>query len=187
MIWQGSMFEVPPVAHCERCGRSLTNPKSRAQGIGPVCIHKRGGAGMNQVDGEFYDIPLPRSLEEGIILQRWTDGRVATNVPHLVTHHSPSGFEFGYGGSGPADLALNAVEAILQQIGYAGPRMACWRGDCWELSYTLHQEFKWLFVAGVDRMAGTVIPWDVARTWVYARIPERQPLLAVTDLPEVYS
>ena len=32
----------------------------------------------------------------------------AYSLPHLV-HHSPTGFEFGYGGSGPADLARSIV------------------------------------------------------------------------------
>ncbi len=34
-------------------------------------------------------------------------------VPHLV-HHSPTGMEFGYAGSGPADLALSLLSFHLQ-------------------------------------------------------------------------
>ena len=40
-------------------------------------------------------------------------------VPHVV-HHSPTGMEFGYAGSGPADLALSLLtfhlEADPQQV-----------------------------------------------------------------------
>ena len=47
-------------------------------------------------------------------------------------NHSPSGFQWGYGGSGPAQLAL----ALLLDA----------TGDP-ELSVRLHQAFKWGFVA----------------------------------------
>jgi hypothetical protein len=36
-----------------------------------------------------------------------------TPIPHLV-HHSPTGMEFGYAGSGPADLARSIVGFELQ-------------------------------------------------------------------------
>jgi len=48
-------------------------------------------------------------------------------------NHSPTGFEFGYGGSGPAQLAL----AILADC--------C--GD--ELALQYHQAFKWAVVARI--------------------------------------
>lgn len=52
----------------------------------------------------------PRDAYEII---RWETGRVSCTfngrpVPH-VKWHSPAGFEFGYGGSGPADLALSIL------------------------------------------------------------------------------
>jgi len=49
-----------------------------------------------------------------------------------VWNHSPDGFECGYGGSGPAQLAL----AILIEAGLSNER-AC----------HLHQAFKWEFIA----------------------------------------
>lgn len=50
-------------------------------------------------------------------------------------NHSPDGFQWGYGGSGPAQLAL----AILLEV----------TGDK-ELSVKLHQEFKWDKIAGLN-------------------------------------
>lgn len=47
-------------------------------------------------------------------------------------NHSPDGFQWGYGGSGPAQLAL----ALLLDA----------TGDS-ELAVRLHQLFKWVFVA----------------------------------------
>ena len=50
-------------------------------------------------------------------------------------NHSPDGFEFGYGGSGPAQLAL----AIMLRYFRDDPRLALRE----------YQAFKWCFVAGV--------------------------------------
>ena len=47
-------------------------------------------------------------------------GTVKTNVPHRVKCGSPDGFEFGYEGSGPSDLALNAVEHLIQTLAEEG-------------------------------------------------------------------
>ena len=85
-------------------------------------------------------------------------------------HHSPTGFEWGYGGSGPADLALNIAEAILQRIGWRGERMPCYDGECYKLAWQMHQDLKRTFIAPMDE-AGGVIPYDVIRTWVETRIP----------------
>lgn len=51
-------------------------------------------------------------------------------------NHSPTGFECGYGGSGPAQLAL----ALLAD---------CLGND--ELAIQLHQSFKWAVVAKLPR------------------------------------
>lgn len=53
-----------------------------------------------------------------------------------LCRHSPTGFEIGYGGSGPAQLAL----ALLADA----------TGDA-ELSIEAHQSFKWSVIAGLDR------------------------------------
>lgn len=54
-------------------------------------------------------------------------------------NHSPTGFEFGYGGSGPAQLAL----AILADC--------C--GD--ELAIAFHQPFKWAVIARLPAEGGS--------------------------------
>ncbi|MHC4336323.1 MAG: DUF6166 domain-containing protein, partial [Planctomycetota bacterium] len=106
-------------------------------------------------------------LEDGIILERDEHG-VATNVPHLVTHHSPTGFEWGYGGSGPADLALNIVEVLLHRLGYEGERTECFQGTCFRQAFKMHQEFKWECIAGVPR-EGAVLDYEKVRAWVQER------------------
>ncbi len=45
------------------------------------------------------------------------DGRLVGDLPH-ASHHSPTGMEWGYGGSGPHDLALSMIAyALLEPIG----------------------------------------------------------------------
>jgi hypothetical protein len=60
--------------------------------------------------------------------------------------HSPTGFEWGYGGSGPADLAVAILADVL---GETPTRDELNRGtpECWRL----HQEFKWDVVSLFDR------------------------------------
>lgn len=62
-------------------------------------------------------------------------GKRVRNLKHLV-QHSPTGLEWGYGGSGPADLARSILG---DAIGNAG------------LSPALYQEFKRAFVARWSR------------------------------------
>jgi len=112
---------------------------------------------------------IPLNAETGIILQR-LGGRVATNVPRTITYHSPDGFEFGYGGSGPADLALNIVEFFLHELGFEGERTPpITNGSCFLKAWDLHQPFKREFIASADRN-GATIPYNTVLEWVKARL-----------------
>jgi len=91
-------------------------------------------------------------------------GECLTNVPHLVVHHSPDGFEFGYAGSGPADLALNVCQVYLNSIGYHGEQTQCYDGKCWSLAWVLHQDFKRQFIASAPR-EGITIPMETIKAW----------------------
>ncbi len=85
--------------------------------------------------------------EDGIVRCHVFKDGVGYELRHVVKH-SPTGFEFGYGGSGPADLAL----AILTD--YVGA----------EKAEDLHQGFKWLFIApmtgnGRNILASEIDAW----------------------------
>lgn len=56
--------------------------------------------------------------------------------------HSPDGFQWGYGGSGPADLAL---AILVDHLGEDPTRKQLSEGL--SLAWPLHQDFKWKFVA----------------------------------------
>jgi hypothetical protein len=120
----------------------------------------REGASSLDFADTLYETP---PLSEALFTWRHPDGTVVTNVPHLVAEHSPTGYEFGYGGSGPADLALNVVEALLRDVGFAGVRMACWRGSCFRLSYQVHQRFKRKFIEPMDRDGGRIPRAEMVR------------------------
>jgi hypothetical protein len=63
----------------------------------------------------------------------WLDGQLLDPEPSLaIRNHSPDGFAWGYGGSGPAQLAL---AIMLELTGKAEG----------------YQEFKWKVVAGLPQ------------------------------------
>lgn len=66
-----------------------------------------------------------------------------------LVNHSPTGFEWGYGGSGPAQLAL----AILAHHT---------RDD--RTAIELHQQFKWDVIARLDK-AGWNLTADEIDAW----------------------
>jgi len=49
-----------------------------------------------------------------IICKRALDGTPEVNIKQEIVCHSPTGFEWGYGGSGPADLALNILYYVTR-------------------------------------------------------------------------
>jgi len=59
-----------------------------------------------------------------------------------VVHHSPDGFNWGYGGSGPADLALSI---LAHHFGETPTKDQIYQGWC--LCWFYHQYFKWVFVS----------------------------------------
>jgi hypothetical protein len=59
-----------------------------------------------------------------------------------ISNHSPDGFNWGYGGSGPAQLALAVILALTgKSDGY--------------------QEFKWQFIAGLPQNSDFDIEFEL--------------------------
>lgn len=89
----------------------------------------------------------------------WIDGD--RPLPHVV-HHSPDGFEWGYGGSGPADLALSILSFV---IGSEKETVGIFeRKRCGALAWELHQAFKRDFCAGWSD--GWAITVGDVRKWI---------------------
>ena len=122
-------------------------------------------------DVAITDVPLT----EALVLRRHYDYPGAapifmTNVPHLVIYYSPTGYSFGFHGKGPLDLALNLCEWYLLQIGYQGQRIKerSWlsseKGDYFQLSFDLHEEFWHDFIEKVPD-EGTTISFADLKEW----------------------
>lgn len=166
------------ITHCGVCGRELTDPTSVQRGIGPICNHKLQKEGLmhnpeDEMDDEVEDVRLSERL-----VCRYERDKWRTNVRHLVTQHSPDGFSWGYGGSGPSDLALNLAEHVLVRTGYAGERMKCYLSDCFVAAYLMHHDLKWKFIAPMPDEGGEVA-WPVLVEWVQAWLVqhESEPVL----------
>lgn len=174
-------LEGMPVGHrshtCLRCGRPLRNAKSIEWGYGAVCAAKMRiqGAEKEGNVSAINDSYIDRPITDGLILSRSADGKLATNVPHYAVEHSPMGYEWGYGGSGPADLALNTVEAILISIGQRGDQTEpLWDGHTVsEAAWRLHQDFKFRFIGSAPREVGVfTLEYDVMREWIKRRLAD---------------
>ena len=139
---------------------------------------------------DVVDLPFD-PVTRDIVCRRDPDdaGALHFNIPQRHQHHSPTGFEFGYGGSGPADFALNILALFIPAPPDPGPmpdertasaedleawmdaaeqRVRLWDGssvhvDAWDL----HQRFKTQFVATLPRAGGT-IPGAVIAAWIVA-------------------
>lgn len=110
---------------------------------------------------EPYDIVIERKPTGRALGLRREDPipevEVVVNVPHRYVVHSPTGFEFGYGGSGPADLALNILGAFVSA-------REAWR---------LHQHFKWEMIASLDQQQFRhVIRGEEIKGWIEGRWSE---------------
>ena len=102
--------------------------------------------------------------EAGLICER--DGFLAkANVDHDIMYHSPAGFEWGYGGSGPSELALNVMNQVLP-IGCDEQEPVTMGGEkvSWA-AHRLYQRFKWEFIEEIPPEGGHIPLGDIC-AWV---------------------
>ena len=156
-----------PQAYCQVCGRPLSDPASVAMGMGPICAGKQGRwvagvkAGRHDSIGDLY-LDEPPLTQELVVQRMETPGRVATNVPHRHVHHSPSGFEYGYGGSGPADLALNLAAFVVGGVMPSADTKAVklWDGTtCSYEAWAIHHDLKFGLIAAMKGDEDHKIPY----------------------------
>lgn len=168
---------------CTRCNRPLSDPDSIARGMGPVCARKSGFTGQKtpREMRDFHDARVEEdvTLQDGLVLEREPRADkmdlVKTNVPHLVVHHSPTGFEWGYSGSGPADLALNVVHFFVEQMDLAETSqeqmVECFEGEVSRLAWDLHQPFQEEVIAEIGE-EGTRLSANEIRQWIIETVYE---------------
>lgn len=115
----------------------------------------------------------------------WRNGDTAqpcgASIPRSVIWHSPDGFNFGYGGSGPADLALNILNAFVPPVersdddDYTGEPLAtdpvpCFKGKCSQFAAQHHQAFKAEFIAVLRDPGGTISAATI-QAWIAGQSP----------------
>lgn len=100
-----------------------------------------------------------------VVVTRSESG-VAYHLEH-IERHSPDGFEFGYGGSGPADLSLSILTDFLNgdrrsaTIFYQDFKrefVAKWKGADFEISEDAIESWVKVKWAILHRDTGAVIP-----------------------------
>lgn len=150
---------------CLECKRPLTDPVSIERRMGPVCYGKVSAEEEKGEGSRDRIAKLPRNPEtKDVVCSRSINDEfdVKFNIPHSLIIHSPTGMEFGYSGSGPADYAANILYWFTKDETFARAH---------------HQEFKFSFVSGLPREGGT-ISGDEIEAWIAER---RNDLCLVGD------
>jgi hypothetical protein len=112
--------------------------------------------------GGIATTPIVKRYEgrrEGYAVVVTVDGR-RLNPRHDLWNHSPTGFEWGYGGSGPAQLAL----ALLADH-YSNDEQAL----------NFYQRFKWAVIAELPSRRWTLTSPEIDR--VLQKLREAEPLV----------
>lgn len=133
-------------ANCTRCHRKLKNVHClNGAPYGTFCVRKAKAEANEVFGGNYREAPLHATPGSIPVYAGWIDyvsgeREVITEGGHLplrldLANHSPTGFSWGYGGSGPSQLALAILAHALDD------RNALDR----------YQDFKWAFIAKLDQ------------------------------------
>jgi hypothetical protein len=163
------------VCLCTRCMTPLGTIIAADRGMCGRCWTTLRGD-MSTLYAGAGALAHPTSGPEFLFSRVRVDGveYATTNVPWRHVSHSPSGIEWGYSGSGPADLALNLLSFMrpvtaADIVTVRGPResvdVVIDTPPLWELHdgthvlrdvYRVHQTFKQEFITPLDRMRGSI-------------------------------
>ena len=157
---QTVMFGEPEHT-CRICGRPLTDPKSIARGIGPICARQHGGLAASAEEKQVISQTTIRKMKPVGVIDEFVfecdeKGRQTCNFPQRIVYHSPTGMTWGYPGSGPADTALNVLIHFVDGA----------------TALRLHQRFKWDRIVGLPSKGKTVIPAGDIEAWITAQLAE---------------
>ena len=142
---------------CTRCHRPLKDPASIRRGMGPVCAARTAAEAAERIHGVIVTV----------------NGRPLRHI----RLHSPTGFEWGYGGSGPADLALSILADYLgeQEAVRRWFRPLGWAVQDEPVTVRLCQRFKRAVIADLPRKGWRLTGAEIA-AWLRAHgveAPER--------------
>ena len=107
------------------------------------------------------------ALIEGVSCWRAPDGTAKSSLPQRHVHYAPMGFDWGFGGSGPADLALNVLARFLPLAPEANSAVLRDGSSVSEAAWALHQAFKYDLIATLPRAGGDISAKTI-RAWITA-------------------
>jgi hypothetical protein len=129
----------------------------------PMTYEDWRALGWEHEDAERNVRENPQTKTEVNVLVR-PDNEGGTGYMYELRHHvrhSPDGFEWGYEGSGPSELARCILIDFLDQHEEAE------RGDPWaRVPRVSYQEFKRLFIAGAAK-EGFMLDGTEIAAWVH--------------------
>lgn len=160
------------VSTCTRCGRSLTDPISVQVGMGPVCRTKESLDRQIPMPKDKHDLPFDPETGDVTFGNGW-DGAPHFNIPRRHIHHSPSGWSWGYSGSGPADFALNILAHFIDptKLPLEDDTVRLWDGSSVPtVVWDLHQPFKEHFLATRSQHRAHTISGSEIRSWLRGSI-----------------
>ena len=105
------------------------------------------------------------ALIAGVSCWRAPDGTAISSIPQRHMHYAPTGFDWGFGGSGPADLALNVLALFLPLAADATGVALRDGSSVSEATWALHQAFKYDLIATLPR-AGGHLTAETIRAWI---------------------
>jgi hypothetical protein len=105
------------------------------------------------------------ALIEGVSCWRAPDGTARSSLPQRHVHYAPTGFDWGFGGSGPADLALNVLARFLPLAPAATGVVLRDGSSVSEVAWALHQAFKYDLIATLPRAGGDISAKTI-RAWI---------------------
>jgi hypothetical protein len=141
-------FGLRPEALAELCRRY--EPPAGAE----LHVRRTPGDGASATDRPAARYVGRRGAQGARVEREAEDGAREPLPPRTdLRNHSPTGFEWGYGGSGPAQLALAILADAL------GPTRAV----------GLYHDFKWEVLAGLE-----ADEWAIAREDVLAWLSRRE-------------
>lgn len=133
----------------------------------PMTVDHWMRLGWSHEEAEGIVRANPAQRQTSVVVVTETDDGIASEPLRHHVRHSPTGFEWGYGGSGPADLARCILldyfdlhdQADERTLEYADPGEPT-------VSY---MDFKFEVVAGLDR-GGFVITDHEIRRWIESKV-----------------
>jgi len=106
-----------------------------------------------------------------VVVQNGGDVTMRTPLPHIFKH-SPTGFEFGYGGSGPADLALSILTHWFMSYKFPKP-------EAMNEASKHYQNFKWTFIAPCKEQRFCIGDRVIEEWWVEQEEAREKELAAM--------